>query len=48
VYCDGSNDGLTFATTISTDSNTLRFCDDRENDIPFRHELKFAGSYTLP
>ena len=44
VYCDGSNaTGARF-----TDPNTLRFCDDRQNPIPWRHEVKFAGSYTLP
>jgi hypothetical protein len=48
VYCDGSNIGSTLGTTIATDPNTLRFCDERELDIPFRHEIKFAGSYTLP
>jgi hypothetical protein len=30
------------------DPNFLRFCDDRENDIPFRPQLKLAGSYPLP
>jgi hypothetical protein len=49
VNCDGSNAGnLTLANTFATDPNTFRFCDDRQNDIPFRHEMKFAGSYTIP
>ena len=49
VNCDGSNAGnLTLANTFATDPNTFRFCDDEQNDIPFRHEMKFAGSYTLP
>lgn len=48
TYCDGSNAGATLGTTIATDPNTFRFCDDDLNDIPFRHELKFAGSYTIP
>jgi hypothetical protein len=30
------------------DPNFLRFCDDGENDIPFRPQLKAAGSYPLP
>ncbi len=48
VSCDGSNNGATLATTIATDPNTFRFCDDRELDLPLRHEVKFAGSYRLP
>jgi hypothetical protein len=28
--------------------NFLLFCDDRENDIPFKPQLKLAGSYPLP
>jgi hypothetical protein len=31
-----------------TDPNTLRYCDQNELDIPYRHSLKFAGSYPLP
>lgn len=30
------------------DPNALRFCDDRDNDIPFRPQLKLAGTYPLP
>jgi Carboxypeptidase regulatory-like domain/TonB-dependent Receptor Plug Domain len=30
------------------DPNTLRFCDDRENAIPFRPQLKLAGTYMAP
>jgi hypothetical protein len=44
VACEGSN----AAGTVVTDPNTLRFCDDSVLDIPFRHEVKFAGSYILP
>ncbi len=29
------------------DPNFLRFCDDRENDIPFLKQFKFAGTYPL-
>lgn len=44
VNCDGSNaDG-----TQATDPNSLRYCDQSQLDVPMRHELKFAGSYTLP
>jgi hypothetical protein len=28
--------------------NFLRFCDDRENDIPWRPQLKIAGTYPMP
>jgi hypothetical protein len=30
------------------DPNALRFCDDRDNDIPYRPQLKLAGTYPLP
>ena len=30
------------------DPNFLRFCDDRENDIPFLPQLKISGTYPLP
>jgi hypothetical protein len=30
------------------DPNFLLFCDDRENDLPFRPQLKLAGTYPLP
>jgi hypothetical protein len=30
------------------DPNLLRFCDDRENGIPYRPQLKLSGSYPLP
>ena len=33
---------------MATDPNTLRFCDDRRNLIPYNQELKIAGSYLLP
>ena len=29
------------------DPNFLRFCDDRENDIPFLKQFKFAGTYPV-
>jgi len=30
------------------DPNNLRFCDDRENGIPWLKQFKFAGTYPLP
>jgi hypothetical protein len=30
------------------DPNTLRFCDQSEYGMPWRHEFKLAGAYTLP
>jgi hypothetical protein len=29
------------------DPNFLRFCDDRENDLPFLKQFKFAGTYPV-
>jgi Carboxypeptidase regulatory-like domain/TonB-dependent Receptor Plug Domain len=29
------------------DPNFLRFCDDRENDIPYLKQFKFAGTYPI-
>jgi hypothetical protein len=34
--------------TAPDNPNSLRFCDDTSNDIPFRKSLKLAGSYPLP
>jgi hypothetical protein len=34
--------------TAPDNPNSLRFCDDKANDIPFRKSLKLAGSYPLP
>jgi hypothetical protein len=34
--------------TSPDNPNSLRFCDDRENSIPFSKNLKLAGSYLLP
>jgi hypothetical protein len=31
-----------------SDPNTFRFCDQRELDMPWRNDLKVAGSYMLP
>jgi hypothetical protein len=34
--------------TSPDNPNTRRFCDDRQNDIPFGKNFKMAGSYPLP
>jgi len=34
--------------TTPDNPNTFRFCDDRDNSIPFSKQLKLAGSYPLP
>jgi hypothetical protein len=34
--------------TAPDNPNTLRFCDDRENGLPFRRQFKLAGTYPLP
>jgi hypothetical protein len=46
--------GWTFdrLVTVSCDTvdnpNNLRFCNQRDYDLPLRHEFKLSGSYTLP
>ena len=39
---------LDVACTTPDNPNALRFCDDTQNDIPFRKTFKVAGSYPLP
>jgi hypothetical protein len=34
--------------TAPDNPNSLRFCDDRQNDVPFSFQFKLAGSYPLP
>jgi len=34
--------------TAPDDPNSLRFCDDRQNGVPFRKNFKLAGSLPLP
>jgi Carboxypeptidase regulatory-like domain len=34
--------------TTPDNPNSIRFCDDRQNGIPFRRQFKLAGSYPLP
>ena len=34
--------------TTPDNPNSIRFCDDRDNSIPFSRNLKLAGSYPLP
>jgi hypothetical protein len=34
--------------TAPDNPNSLRFCNDKENDIPFNKNLRLAGSYPLP
>ena len=38
---------LEVSCTAPDDPNTLRFCDDRENDLPFRKQFKLSGSYPI-
>jgi hypothetical protein len=46
--------GWTFDKIVSVqcdsvdNPNSFRFCDQRELDLPFRHEFKVSGSYRLP
>jgi hypothetical protein len=39
---------LDVTCTAPDDPNTLRFCDDREDGVPYRKGLKLAGSIPLP
>jgi hypothetical protein len=39
---------LNVTCTSPDNPNSLRFCDDRENGIPFKKNLKLAGSFPLP
>ncbi len=34
--------------TAPDNPNSLRFCNDKQNDIPYKQNLKLAGSYPLP
>jgi len=43
-----SGKAITVACANLSDPNTLRNCDHSQLDIPYRHGLKFAGSYPLP
>ncbi len=52
VFCDYNDDPNGTSTsdlyqgmTVSTGG---RFCDMRQYDVPFRHELKLSGTYPLP
>jgi hypothetical protein len=38
---------LTVNCTTPDNPNSLRFCDDTQNDIPFSKQFKLAGSYPL-
>jgi len=45
VQCDSiENPGVTSPTPFTN----YHFCDQSQLDMPFLHEVKFAGSYTLP
>ena len=39
---------LDVTCTAPDDPNTLRFCDDHENDIPYRKNFKLSGNVPLP
>ena len=43
-----SADRLITVACGGNDPNTFRYCDQSQYDIPFRHDVKFAGSYPLP
>jgi hypothetical protein len=39
---------LDVTCTTPDDPNSVRFCDDRENGLPFRKQFKLSGSWPLP
>ena len=39
---------LDIACTAPDNPNTVRFCDDNQNSVPYRRQFKVAGSYLLP
>ena len=39
---------LDVTCTAPDDPNSLRFCNDHENDIPYRKQFKLSASYPLP
>jgi hypothetical protein len=39
---------LDIACTAPDDPNTLRFCNDHENNVPFRKNFKLSGTVPLP
>jgi hypothetical protein len=43
-----SADRLITVACSGNDPNTFRYCDQSQYGIPFRHDVKFAGSYPLP
>jgi hypothetical protein len=43
-----STDRTVSVNCAGNDPNTFRYCDQRELDIPLRHDFKFNGSYPLP
>jgi hypothetical protein len=48
VFGGWSADRLITVACASNDPNTFRYCDQSQYDIPFRHDVKIAGSYPLP
>ncbi len=56
VHCDELENWSNLPNTLYTDlgqnvnqpKTDYHFCDQSGLDVPFRHELKVAGSYTLP
>jgi hypothetical protein len=43
-----TTDRLVRVSCDVSDPNLLRYCDETQYHIPFRHDFKFAGNYPLP
>jgi hypothetical protein len=48
VQCDSVDNPNNLITFGGISQAMLGWCDQRNLDLPFRHEFKLAGSYTLP
>jgi hypothetical protein len=48
VFGGWTSDRLVRVSCDTNDPNQLRFCDERDYGIPYRHDFKFAGNYPLP
>lgn len=49
AFSGGTSTGRTVEANCEVDNpNSLRFCDERDYDIPFRTTFKLSGSYPLP
>lgn len=48
VFGGWTTDRIVRVSCDTNDANLLRFCDEREYGIPFRHDFKLSGNLPLP